>query len=219
MEAEKLRDEGLESLQKYYEKYKDKEAYFKVETEKKIVRERYSKGGMELPRGILTEGHLENLLIGNISRGRFVKKRVNPGFVYYYDEEGRLAACDRLDGKIEEREYIFEEDLSIRVGLKYNLLGLEEIMEVKYNEKGKLERYVYGSVFEGKVDNVRLEQYIYKGNQANAVLLEGGFTDNITAMYVTLYMDEKRMVTNYTWYDAQRPDKVLNGVPQFKLVL
>lgn len=69
----RLRNEGMKSLQGYYEKYKDKETYFKGETERKIVYERYSKGGMELPRGILTECHLEKLLIGNISHGRFIK--------------------------------------------------------------------------------------------------------------------------------------------------
>lgn len=237
----RLRNEGMESLQGYYEKYKDKAAYFKEETEGKIVREKYSKGGMELPRGILTECHLEKLLIGNISRGRFVKKRTNPGFVYGFDEKGSLVACDRLEGTIEGREHIFWEAPSIQVGLSYNLLGLEEIMEVKYNEAGKIERYVYGSVFEGKVDNVRLEQYAYEGNQANATLLEGGvchwpkhenkdyhdllrdlvgdYTDNVTGMHVILYMDEENRVTDYAWCDDQRPNEVLKGVPKYKLVL
>lgn len=237
----KLRNEGMKALQSYYEKYKEKEAHFKEETERKITHERYSQGGMELPRGILTECHLERLLIGNISRGKFVKKRTNPGFVYGYDEEGRLVACDRLEGELEGREYIFWETPLIQVGLRYNLLGLEELMEVKYNEQGRLERYVYGSVLEGKVDNIRLEQYIYEANQASALLLEGGvchwfwqknkeahdflmdlagdYTDNVTGMHVTLYMDEKRRVTSYTWYDDQRPEELLNGVPKFKLVL
>lgn len=237
----RIRNEGMESLQGYYEKYKDKEAYFKEETERKIVRERYSKGGMEPPRGILTECQLEKLPIGNISRGRFVKKRTNPGFVYGYDEEGRLVACDRLEGTIEGRELIFWETPSIQVGLSYNLLGLGEIMEVKYNEAGKIERYAYGSVLDGKVDNVRVEQYTYEGNQVNATLLEGGvchwlkhenkddhdfltdlvgdYTDNVTGIHVTLYMDEESRVTDYIWYDDQRPNKMLKGVPKFKLVL
>lgn len=237
----KIRNEGMESLQSYYEKYKDKEAYFKEETERKIVHERYSKGGMALPRGLMTECHLEKLLIGNISRGRFVKKRTNPGFVYYYDEEGCLVACDRLEGTQEGREYIFWETPYIQVGLSYNLLGLEEIMEVKYSGEGRLERYAYGSVLDRKVDNIRLEQYIYEGNQAKGTLLEGGvchwlkhankdchdllmdfvgdYTENVTGMNVTLYMDKERTVTSYTWYDDQRPEVILKGVPKFKLVL
>ncbi len=237
----KLRNEGLESLQGYYEKYKDKEAFFKEETERKIAHKKYSQGGMSLPRGILTECHLQKLLIGNISRGRFVKKHTNPGFVYSYDEEGRLVACDRLEGTIEGREYIFRENPSIQIGLRFGLCGMEEIMEVKYNDEGRLERYVHGSVFEGKVDNIRLERYIYEGNQANATLLEGGvchwleheskdchdfltdlvgdYTDNVTGMYVTLYMDDERRVTDYTWFDAQRPQEILKGVPKFNLIL
>ncbi len=236
-----LRDEGLESLQRYFEEYKDKEVYFKEVTEQKIAYEKYSQGGMELPRGILTECHLQRLLIGNISRGRFVKKRTNPGFVYYYDKEGCLVACDRLERELLGREYIFWEEPSIQAGLRYNMPGLEEIMEVKYNGAGRVERYAYGSVLDGKVDNIRLEQYAYEGNQVNATLLEGGvcrwlrqvnkgchnflsglvgdYTDNVTGIHASLYVDESRRVTGYTWYDVQRPQEILEGTPKYKLVL
>ncbi len=40
-----------------------------------------------------------------------------------------------------------------------------------------------------------------------------------TGMYVTLYMDDERRVTDYTWFDAQRPQEILKGVPKFNLIL
>lgn len=112
----RLRNEGMKSLQGYYEKYKDKETYFKGETERKIVYERYSKGGMELPRGILTECHLEKLLIGNISHGRFIKKRTNPGFVYGYDEEGRLVVC--VENKFATPPSVLDSVLLFHISMK-----------------------------------------------------------------------------------------------------
>jgi hypothetical protein len=49
--------------------------------------------------------------------------------------------------------------------------------------------------------------------------LVGDYTDNVTGMYVTLYMDDERRVTDYTWFDAQRPQEILKGVPKFNLIL
>lgn len=40
-----------------------------------------------------------------------------------------------------------------------------------------------------------------------------------TGMYVTLYMDDERRVTDYTWFDVQRPQEILKGVPKFNLIL
>lgn len=34
-----------------------------------------------------------------------------------------------------------------------------------------------------------------------------------------LHIDEENRVTDYAWYDDQRPNEILKGMPKYKLVL
>ncbi|GFI32221.1 hypothetical protein IMSAGC013_03620 [Lachnospiraceae bacterium] len=65
----KIRNDNSKILQGYYRKYKDSLSYFKKEAVKKLDHERYGTG-MALPRGRLCPGNIEELIIGNIKRGR-----------------------------------------------------------------------------------------------------------------------------------------------------
>ena len=245
-----LRDRGQEILNGYYKKYWDKEQYFRGETKKKSDHERYATE-MVLPRGILCPGNMAALTIGNIKRGKFVKKPVNPGYVYGYDKEDKLIFSDRISGKIRDREYIFWEDSVTQVGLEYcgENLGLEGITETKYDEQGKIIRYLFGSISvfsEEKVDELVLETYVYEGNRAYVTFIDSHIFDDscddmflnivkdiaedefedefavkdyIDGTHIVLYMNDDGLVTKYTRCTDMNPDKVYECVPEHKLVL
>lgn len=245
-----LRDNGQEILNGYYKKYWDKERCFRGETKKRSDHERYATG-MALPRGILCPGNMAALTIGNIKRGKFVKKPVNPGYVYGYDKEDNLIFSDSISGKIRDREYIFWEDPVTQVGLKYSGEDLEltEITETKYDEQGKIIRYLFGSISvfsEEKVDELVLEKYVYEGNRAYVTFIDShifedsfedmffnivkdidedefedefAVKDHIDGTHIVLYMDDDGLVTKYTRCTDMNPDEVYECVPKHRLVL
>lgn len=217
-----LRNEGREILQEYYREYKDSLSYFKKEAAKKLDHERYGTG-MTLPRGRLCPGNMEELIIGNVKRGRMVKEYVNPGYVYGYDKEDNLITSDMVEGEIRDREYIFWKEPAVQLGLKYwgVDLELEEITEAAYNEQGKIQRYLFGLMDGEKVDEIHMETYRYEGNKAfvtyiYSILIDG---DSITGDHIVLEMDEDGKVLKYTGYTDMYPEEVYEGVPRRKLVL
>ncbi|TGY97167.1 hypothetical protein E5329_05670 [Petralouisia muris] len=218
----KIRNDNSKILQGYYRKYKDSLPYFKEEAAKKLDHERYGTG-MTLPRGRLCPGNIEELIIGNVKRGRLVKEYVNPGYIYGYDKEDNLITSDMVEGEIRDREYIFWEEPQIQLGLKYWGVDLElaEITEAAYDEQGKIQRYLFGLMDGEKVDEIHIETYRYEGNKAfvtyiYSILIDG---DYITGEHVVLDMNEQGKVLKYTGYTDMYPEEVYEGVPKHKLVL
>lgn len=243
-----LRDRGKQVLNEYCLKYFEKEQYFREETVKKIDHERYATE-MALPRGILCPGKMAVLTIGNIKRGKFVKKCVNPGYIYGYDKKDNLIFSDSISGRIRDREYIFWEDSVTQVGVKYwgEDRELEEITETRYDEQGKIASYLYGSFdYNGKVSDIVLEKYLYEENKAYVTFInshifdeslddmfsnivkddfedeyEDDFTvkDYIDGTHIVLYMDNNGLVTKYTTCTDMNPKEVIECVPKYKLVV
>ena len=221
-----LRNEGREILQRYYRKYKDSLPYFKEETAKKLDHERYGTG-MTLPRGRLCPGNMQELIIGNVKRGRIVKEYVNPGYVYGYDKEDNLITSDMVEGEIRDREYIFWGGPNIQIGLCYNeLLGLEcgTISEVCYNEQRKIRRYMLGQLYHGKITSIVMEEYKYEGDEAFVTFIDSSIDDEdgydyIAGEHIVLLLDEQGTVLKYKAYMDMTPEEVIEKVPRYKLTL
>lgn len=214
------RREVYDQLVKYYQKYSTKEEYFKNEMEKKADHESYAKGGRLLHRGILCNGNIEALIIGNVTRGRAVKKKENADYIYRYDENNKLISCIKVGNNVPDTlEYIIWEKERIQIGLTYGQFGeLEFIAEARYNEEGRLLRYSYSDFSDGKPFAFLSEKYEYQGRKIFVSFIDV-INQSVEGVHIVLYTNDEGEVLKYTRCTDMNQDEVYEEIPKYKLVI
>ncbi|MBE6655219.1 MAG: hypothetical protein E7608_07220 [Ruminococcaceae bacterium] len=77
------------------------------ENESKVVRREYSKGGECIYRGYYCPSKIEDIVVGNVKRGRLLKrvKGSNPTYCYGFDENDRIISAKKIC--TDEYEFIY----------------------------------------------------------------------------------------------------------------
>ena len=210
-------------LAEYYKKYSKMEQHFKKETVDKKDHERYAKGGLTTHRGVLCPGKVEELLVSNAVKGRFIKSNKSPNYIYAYDKDDRLISSTKLDGKFIETEYITWDNNTTQVGVTYSDNELEHMCLVIYNDKQEIKHCIFGSFLGGKVGQIMSEGYIYKENEVNVTWIDAVcdqiFGDSIRGEHIVLFLDEEGMITKFTNCEDMRQNIVHENIPRSKLSL
>ena len=98
-------------------------------------------------RGYYCPSPVIDLIVGNLKRGRIVKKAPKAGYRYAFDAEGNMLFVDLLQqGDVEATEYLFMQNGN-RYGITVNNDGeLESICEEQFAQ-GELLRYNLATVY------------------------------------------------------------------------
>lgn len=143
-------------------------------TQKKIVREEYSVKGEELERGFYSPSPIIDIVIGNCSRGRLLKRltvKSKISFSYGFDDFNRLISVNSwVDGKLATFENILYFDnsaLGITYTSDHTITSIcEEVFE---NDRKKSIVQVFFKLtnYGTKIFELHNEKYLYKKKGIN----------------------------------------------------
>ena len=88
----------LEDIRK---KYEDKYEELINETDMKCKRKEYWKGGNMLHTGAYCPSKTVDMIFGNVSRGKRVRKEAKVGYTYFFDDNDLLIRADSKDESYE----------------------------------------------------------------------------------------------------------------------
>ena len=113
-----------------------------AEVDCEVVHQQYGVGGLCLHRGYYCPSIIADIIVGNVSRGKLLKKlptNVRPDYIYGFDTEG----CLRVAKQADRCEYIIFQDHT-EIGVVISNRGdIEAISECRYDER-KLVSYAWG---------------------------------------------------------------------------
>lgn len=151
-----------ERIEKIAEIYSNSYRDLYEEAKKNVVRIEYGIGGELLHRGYYCPSIIFDIVVGNVKRGRSVKKipKKKPEFVFGFDIEGQILTVKREF----EKEFIITDGLR-ELGITFGEIGgVSCISECIYDSVGRIKsygKYLYHS-FDKKVASFYKEEYEYE---------------------------------------------------------
>lgn len=202
-------------LEQYITKYKDKYSELKECIDSKVESCTYGKGGGTLHRGVLSPTGIIDVLVGNVKRGRLLKKYTdNVDYIYGFDKENQLCRVEimRLSPLV---EYIVYEN-GIEIGLTYDMDGnLMEVSKCQYKD-GRIVSYQHGySIEETSFFSLDSEKYDYNQKDKVLVTWEEITGDVYQYRQIEVLLNEDGYATTYKTYQLIG-DKVMNDVYERK---
>ena len=194
IEKKNLYKKEKEELQAYISKYAGKRMELEKQYQPLIKMQQYGIGKTIMQRGPLCPSKIEDIVVGNVQRGRLVKNlnKKQPAYIYSFDEKGRLIKAETTKELFDKTflvEYmIYEGDCEI--GITYRVrwdMSEEELVYVTrvVRENEKLISYEWGhGILEerNRIYEFDSEKYYYDENNVVKVdkvnLLEGYLTHN-----------------------------------------
>lgn len=164
MDKKSVRTE-CERITKIAEKYEScYEEIFK-EKSQQVVRFSYGLGGELMHRGYFCPSLVEDIVVGNVRRGRQVKKKPDDGKAYYtygFDKDDQLII---VSGDYQKEFIIRENDIEIGIIFSEDF-GIKEITECRFSNKKLITYGHYLYHFDEKcVDDFKKEFYSYEADK------------------------------------------------------
>ncbi|MFA6308794.1 MAG: hypothetical protein WC677_03490 [Clostridia bacterium] len=130
----------------FADKYKDKFDNLSNMIKEKTIRTEYSVGGTSLHRGFYCPSPIEDIIVGNVNRGRLTKNCEKKDFEYYFDNSGILIGTALINEYNNgETEYITATD-GIELGIIFDdFSGLRGVSKCIFRDN-KISKYEYASV-------------------------------------------------------------------------
>ena len=98
MNPEQLYSEFLKEAKQYRQQYEAQIPRLIQMAKEDAARVEYAKGGKTLHRGYYFPGLMQDIMVGNINRGRLLRKKMkSPDFCYYFDTSNILHLCESCD--------------------------------------------------------------------------------------------------------------------------
>lgn len=156
--------------------YANKLSQFRTSTEKEIVNVEYSKGGETIHRGYYCPSPVLDLIIGNLKRGKLLKRKPDFGkysYEYGYDTDDRLIRVRGVnefttpDSRFDEEYLVYKND--IVYGIEFDNMGqIEAVSRCTYENRNivKYERSVCGIPH---FADLYYEEYFYEKNMLSEV--------------------------------------------------
>lgn len=174
MEAHQLEamKKHLLCFQAIYDQYKNKQGILRQQVDDQVERVEYSKGGQLLHRGYYCPSLIQDIYLGNTSRGKLFKRVPSFGrydYEFGFDEQNRLIRVKRVHEFTTPIDYFHEEYIlylgSIVWGIGFNHLKELYTLSRCTFTKGKLSSYMYAYGLEGNFNNFYIEDYLYYGEK------------------------------------------------------
>ncbi len=151
------------------EMYSEKIPFLYDEIKRNVFREEYGKGGELLHRGYYCPSPIFDIVVGNVSRGRLLKRPTsnsNPTYRYGFDDNGNLLTVIHPNGT----EIIIRQG-EMEIGIDFD--AENEIQAICWCifSNGTIQSYVFSLYhsFEKKIAEYRRENYIYSKNGLTSV--------------------------------------------------
>ena len=150
----------IESIIKTYSP-KCEECFERVAAQ--TITEQYCYGG-DMHRGFYNPSIIEDIVIGNVKRGRLTNKKkpsCRPAYVYGFDDQNKLTTVTGRYG----REFIIY-NKACQMGITFDKYGIIAVCESQY-ENDKLKNYTYYmcNSDNSTVIDLRREVYTYSKNE------------------------------------------------------
>jgi hypothetical protein len=162
----------IADLEKIYLKYDNEYINFKQSAEKAIERYEYSNGGLGVHRGFYCPCPVIEFLIGNVKRGRILKKKSKKyTYEYGFDKNGKLIKIKKVlshdDGQFEEEYLIY--DGNTVYGVEFTESEwITGASKCSY-ENGLITRYEHIDFF-GEENLDQYNEYYYENNILTEVI-------------------------------------------------
>lgn len=153
----------IDNYEQYYNKIQLMVSYTEVST-----------GGLTIPRGYYCPSPIIDIVIGNVNRGKILKKpskRSHITYRYGFDIQGKLVSVckEEIEVKTKHKEFIVRNgNTELGIGFcEYKGLELEpevtDITYCTYHGDGKIRSFTFGQYIadECHVNNVQKEDYVY----------------------------------------------------------
>lgn len=162
------------------------------------VRTEYGRGGIGLYRGYYCPSPIDDIIIGNVTRGRLYKNKplkISPDYQYHFDAENRLRCVDYADCN---KELIIHED-QLELGLGYHVYNsvaepVDTISMCQYSDH-RIEMFVIASYHHAhkSIYDCTVELFSYQDDHLH-------FVDRIEQFKTSLNQwctDQHRFLFNY----------------------
>lgn len=191
-------EERRKELISFADKYKDKFEDLCNIIKEKTIRTEYSVGGNYLHRGFYCPSPIEDIVIGNIKRGRLTKNCEKKDFEYYFDTSDILIGTKIINEYNNgETEYITATN-GIELGIVFDdFSGLRGVSRCIYNNN-KICKYEYADILS---NDLTTEIYTYdKTNCLSSVekyfnfVFEANILSHVNYIF---FHDEKGYLSKY----------------------
>lgn len=204
--------------------YADKTDELFSQIKDSIVRTEYSRGGSGLHRGYYCPSLIDDIIIGNASRGKIYKRitsRSRPKHEYCFDREGKLRIVQHYDC---DTEYIIHNG-NQEIGLiSYfqppGIRGIDVISLCKYDENGKIVSFALGEFSSQRksIHYCALEQFNYSSGRLQSAIQTRYFQTQTAQWQLTQerYTFRHDAQGNLSEYTAARlsPEGIIIGTPE-----
>lgn len=131
-----------------------------------IKRKEYSSGGELLPRGFYCPSPIYDIVTGNCTRGRLLKRitsRSKPAYEYCFDKYGKLIIVNHLYENCSE---ILEYNDNIVTGITFSKeknIEITSVIECKYDDNKRIISFIraVSSYHDCCMDQLEKEYYVY----------------------------------------------------------
>lgn len=158
--------EECKRIKSIYQKYSDQYTELNSKAEKNCVKWKYSIGSKLMHRGYYCPSLVEDIIVGNCSRGKLTDKlpAKKSYYSYGFDACGDLIVI--VENTCAEKEFLLREQ-NYELGLVFDKnFCIQGISEFEFDESDKLLRYAYYTfTLDGKICNFTIEEYSYPENK------------------------------------------------------
>lgn len=199
-----------EELQAYIKKYTGKRADLEKACQLHTKTQQYTIGAANMQRGALCPSKIFDVVIGNVKRGRLVKKitKQQPSYIYFFNGEGRLLKAEQVRKKDSQYDYLVEYILyegDCEIGITYRLGEIigEELAYVTrvIRKNGKLISYEWGKDINEKKNIMRKlysEKYFYDEDNLVKVDMVELFSGHLKHNRYFIKINEQGQALSYT---------------------
>ncbi|WP_455749331.1 hypothetical protein [Peribacillus butanolivorans] len=144
--------------------------------EKEIVTFEYSKGGETLHRGYYCPSLVLDLIVGNIKRGKLLKRKPDFGkysYEYGFDADNRLIRVKGVNefttpvSRFDEEFLIYSDDIVL--GVEFDNMGHIDVVSKCTYDNGKIVKYERSVCGTQEYADLYYEEYFYENNMLSEV--------------------------------------------------
>lgn len=162
----------LTRLNHIYEKYKNQCELLYKNAVNAVIRKEFANKGENLHRGYYCPSPITDIVLGNASRGRILKRitsRSKPSYEYGFDKLGQLCIAHYLylDEFDDNHVEVILHDNKCEIGILFSInknghTSIESICESVFDDSNRIKSFILGHiVYKNQIDEIEIEKYYY----------------------------------------------------------
>lgn len=149
-------------LSEIVKSYNPGRAKLENDLDKRTVAVKKSIGGKAIHRGYYCPSLIQDIVIGNVKRGRICKSDTSSAdYLYCFDDNNKHIATKIAHAEGDDIEFIIY-DSNKAISVYYSGKRLENVSLCEYDDNGRILKYIYAS---SNMFEVKKEEYEYSDNK------------------------------------------------------